>query len=215
MSQYDFELETVEERKKRKIREALEKGKKNQRDNRCIEGFRLEKNPEMQREFYPPPRIPHDFKPVHVSRKSRFDEPAYTETDDGASKRGLGRHALTIQERQVLLGEQSSSTPKPAEADSAAEVVVSTEGASELIAGGSSSVPKAPTVAGTERNDPSVLERVERIKKFVQIIQAHSTKTESNVSSDRPGFKPFMKNPEKQDRYDKYLTLVSAGFQGL
>jgi G patch domain-containing protein 1 len=205
MTQYDFELETVEERRKRKTKEALEKGRKNQKDSRCIEGFSIAKNKGFTRKFFPPPRLPHDFKPVHISRKSRFEQPsATTPDDDGASRRGLGRHALSIQERQTLLGETNTLEN---------QVKLEIFNPDAAVTSLSASSDGASKVVLPPEKDPSIIERVERIKKFVQVLQAHSVKTEDSTDG-KPGFKPFMKNPEKQERYEKYLTLVSAGFQG-
>lgn len=203
MSEYDFELETAEERKARKAKEASEKAKKQHRD-RCIQGFHLAKTTTTKKKYFPPPRLPPDFTPKHKQRKSRFEQ-SVEKVDDSAAKRGLGRHALSVQERQVLLGEEpvvARSPPKPE--DSAPTPSVSQPNPIEQDA------KKLPP-----EQDPSIQERVERIKKFVQVLQAHSsTPAPVEQTATGPAFKPFAKNPEKQERYEKYLTLVASGFQG-
>jgi G patch domain-containing protein 1 len=181
LSSYDFELETAEERKIRKTKEALEKLKKKAKKDACIDGFHFAKKGTLQKKFFPPPIIPHDFQPIHRQRKSRFDKPV---DEEKSLKKRTGRHALTVQERQVLLGEQVRKIE---------EKVVEKK---------------------SEPAEDQIQERVERIKKFVQVLQSHEIKTENNPTVSKPAFQPFMKNPEKQERYEKYLTLVTAGFQG-
>lgn len=197
MSSYDFELETGEERRARKTQEMLDKLKKKTSKDSCIQGFHFAKDVTVKKKFFPPPVLPPNFQPRHKQRKSRFEKPAEPKPEENSSnssnKRGLGRHALSVQERQVLLGE----TPAPLIPSQETEA-------------------KIPPPEPAAEQDAGIQERVERIKKFVQVLQASSSggvATESTVS--KPVFQPFLKNPEKQERYEKYLTLVSAGFQGI
>lgn len=208
MSSYDFELETMEERKHRKAKEAIEKLTKKRQKDSCIDGFHFAKSATTKKTFFPPPTLPHDFQPIHKQRKSRFEKPVETPSDQSTSsfiKKGLGRHALSVQERQVLLGE----TPQPRSSNHDEQLDPTKKSQNDVNEANKK-----------DETESEIQEQVERIKKFVQVLQAHSTpasttgNTGGETTVSKPVFQPFMKNPEKQERYEKYLTLVAAGFQG-
>lgn len=199
MSQYDFALETPEERKRRKMREDSEKRKKKNKEN-CIDGFKISSEATLRRKIYPPPNLPQNFQPFHASKKSRFEtaKPEISDKKDALSK-GLARHSLTIPERQVLIEDDVNKMPVVLKTS---EVEVEHSGSKD-----SQSTPNVPA-----ETDDDIQRRVDRLKKFTQVLQAYSTKTPEETQ--KAAFKPFMKNPEKQERYEKYLTLRDAGFSG-
>lgn len=190
ISQYDFALETFEERKSRLANEKMMKKSKAKTDG-SIPGFTKAKVPPPKKKYFPPPNLPKTFEPIYLEkRKSRF-EPAPEPKDDQIKKQGLDRHKLTVEERQVLLGEAIDRISAEKTNDKEDEEEKRT-----------SQLQKAQ-------------EKSERLKRFAEVLQAYSSNKVNQVDSlGRPAFKPFMKNPEKQDRYEKYMTLVAAGYKG-
>lgn len=80
MSQYSFEVTDEPEDKPRKVLPAIEEGRSKpvHQLTRTLEGFHLAKEPPIVMKFYPPPKIPADFRPVHQPPKRerrRFEEP--------------------------------------------------------------------------------------------------------------------------------------------
>uniref|UniRef100_A0A131Z3L8 G patch domain-containing protein 1 n=1 Tax=Rhipicephalus appendiculatus TaxID=34631 RepID=A0A131Z3L8_RHIAP len=80
MSQYSFELTDEPEDKPRKVLPAIEGGRSKSihQLTKTLEGFHLAKEPPLVMKFYPPPKIPADFQPIHKAPKRerrRFEEP--------------------------------------------------------------------------------------------------------------------------------------------
>lgn len=80
MSQYSFEVSDELDEKPRKSLPAIEgpKSKPVHDRSKALEGFHLAKEPQTVLKFYPPPKIPADFKPFHEPPKRerrRFEEP--------------------------------------------------------------------------------------------------------------------------------------------
>jgi G patch domain-containing protein 1 len=203
ISQYDFALETPAERQERQTKDRQAKNKKSSENTESgtIPGFIRSSKPPQERKYFRPPHLPKNFIPrQHSTRKSRFesrDEAGEKSEAVNASKQrqGLDRHALTIEERQVLLGEAKARIPMSREEQEAREK-------EEL----------------EETRKERAKEKAERLTKFAEVLQAYTSNKASEVISSsglRPAFKPFMKNPEKQDRYEKYMALVNAGYKGM
>lgn len=202
MSQYDFALETPEEKRRRKAQEKKDSNKRKNKEN-CIEGFKLSTKSSLRKKVFPPPYLPPNYQPFHSVKKSRFHA-----TPDAAHQepetKGLERHKLTISERQVLIADadglersRKDSLPKSGNFNK------------ELAKDEPFQI-TVPTPA--ETTDTDIQHRIDRLKKFTQVLQSYSsTKSEE---TEKMSFKPFLKDPEKQERYEKYLTLVKAGFSG-
>jgi len=109
MSQYDFYLESAEERKKQKLKEQLDKKKKSKQQKDVIDGFRIASHQGITYKFFAPPRLPSNYVPVHLVKKSRFSELADSEVEK------IKKAALNRQQRHVLIEEMgnSQSTNKP------------------------------------------------------------------------------------------------------
>lgn len=80
MSQYSFEVTDEPEDKPRKVLPAIEgrKSKPVHQLTKMLEGFHLAKEPPIVMKFYPPPKIPADFQPIHKAprkERRRFEEP--------------------------------------------------------------------------------------------------------------------------------------------
>uniref|UniRef100_A0A1B6DZX4 G-patch domain-containing protein n=1 Tax=Clastoptera arizonana TaxID=38151 RepID=A0A1B6DZX4_9HEMI len=154
MNRYDFALDTpamlAEKRKKEKHSKLLAKSSS---DAGILEGF-IASTSTIKRNIYPPPALPKDFIPRHVTRTSRF-EPKTIQKDVNNSV--WNEQQLTAIDRTAIVNE----TPKVHE-----EV-------------------------------PAKRTEIDSIEKTI---------TE---------FKPFKTDPEKQERYEKYLTLVKQGKEDL
>ncbi|KAK8775955.1 hypothetical protein V5799_030700 [Amblyomma americanum] len=80
MSQYSFEVADEPDDKPRKTLPAIEGGRSKPLCDltKTLEGFHLAKEPQAVLKFYPPPKIPADFKPIHEAprrERRRFEEP--------------------------------------------------------------------------------------------------------------------------------------------
>jgi len=195
MAQYDFSLETPEERRERRGNERKAKNDKNsaRTETGVLPGFVRAKNRPPPWKYFPAPPLPKNFEPKHYIRPSRFDKPPPGVADEVEKKKlGLDRHRLTIEERQVLLGEEKIPLTPAEQLELEVKAKEEEEAARRAVA----------------------IEKAERLRKFTEVLQTYSSNKAEVQSEGRAGFKPFMKNPEKQERYEKYMTLIAAGFQG-
>lgn len=180
ISQYDFALETPEERKhRRKLERNLKKTENFPVD--CVAGFVKASEIAAQGKYFSPPEVPKDFVLIHESKKSRFDS-NQTSIKNMETDRS---NKLTCKERRLVLGDVEIKVDEPV------------------------AQYKHDLVATTSQDSAGVLpaEKAERLHKFVSVLQAFKGNQEAS-------FKPFIKNIEKQERYEKYLVLNAAGFKG-
>lgn len=181
MSQYDFSLEsepTTSKQKQQTTTDALA----NYYAGGTLIGFVLGTNARTRKKYFPLPVLPQGFKPVHVTRKSRF-EPAPTETvslskeeqSHISRKKGLQRHNLTATDRAQILSETT-----------------------------------AKSAVQNDNVRSSTQEKCEGLP------AAELKKTENSDASKKgyTYFKPFIAHPEKQKRYEQYLTLCKVGQKG-
>lgn len=179
MLQYDFTLGTEPATSKQK-EQIITDSSANYAACSLI-GFILGTNAMTQKKHFPPPVLPHGFKPVHVARKSRF-QPAPTE---GASlnneelhksrRKGLQHHNLTATDRAQIISELSQK-----------------------------STAQKDNIRSTTQQENKVLSDEE-------------LKTQKLEVSTKEGciqFRPFAAHPEKQKRYEQYLTLCKEGQKG-
>ncbi|XP_013775608.1 G patch domain-containing protein 1-like [Limulus polyphemus] len=93
MSQYDFFLGGEGDKYDRK---AI--GKLASHLSEALEGFHMASKPAIRKKYFPPPSLPSDFKPMHVYTKK-------TEASSLSTRR-FNRHALTANDRGMILGEK-------------------------------------------------------------------------------------------------------------
>ena len=181
MSQYDFSLEsepTTSKQKQQTTTDAFA----NYYAGGTLIGFVLGTNAVTRKKHFPLPLLPQGFKPVHVTRKSRF-EPAPTEKlslskeeqSRTSSKKGPQRHNLKATDRAQILSE---TTPKSA--------------------------------LQKDNVRSSAQEKCEGLP------SAELKKTE-NFDAPKKGyshFQPFVAYPEKQKRYEQYITFCKVGQKG-
>ncbi|CAG7726850.1 unnamed protein product [Allacma fusca] len=205
MTQYDFALETPHERKRRLRQEARDKEKKKESDASSIPGFMKIKNPPKPKRFSRP-RIPEDFVPVHTQKKSRFSEDKAQDKIAEIKKLGLDRHNLSRQERHVLLEDDNDLASRHLQTTAAFNLTSETNKTAEIRTAGTS---KEIAPSESEDREKDAAARVERLKKFTEILQNFSSQKPKSTNA---AFQPFMKHPGKQERYDSYLTLKAAGY---
>ncbi|CAK1543612.1 unnamed protein product [Leptosia nina] len=145
------------------------------RDKNVLEGFMKSTKPLQPVPSYPPPTLPRDYKPKPAGSRRTRFEP----TDKPQRDQGLGRHDLTADARGALLGE----VPIPK---------ASTE-----------NIPQP----GTRTPTQNAIEKL-----FGKNVNFVSEKTESedfisikDTGGELKTFRPFVSNPSKQARYERYL----------
>ncbi|CAL8086869.1 unnamed protein product [Orchesella dallaii] len=200
LSQYDFALETPEERRRKKAKEDQDKRRAKNKEN-CIEGFRIASSARLNRMHYSAPTLPPNFEPYHVVKKSRFETTDSNEEKQEVAAKGLNRHNLTISERQVLI-EDDPNKMKDIRKNDVPATPMSSNDNDSINSVESDSLPN--------KSNEDIQRRIDRLKRFTQVLQAYGSKKPDE--SEKASFKPFMKNPEKQERYEKYITLAEAGF---
>ncbi|PSN30385.1 G patch domain-containing protein 1 [Blattella germanica] len=163
MSQYDFSLESTSTASKLKNQKSRFDTLPNFAGD-ILEGFILGKSSDSFKKHFPPPLLPKEFQPVHISRKSRF-EPVPSLND--ANKKGLQRHNITAIDRAAILEEPVST-----------------------------SVPHKTAKTET-KEDCSV--QTTKITEKLAPNQGYSN------------FRPFVADPEKEKRYEKFMELSRKG----
>ncbi|KAM9765861.1 G patch domain-containing protein 1 isoform 3-T3 [Menidia menidia] len=171
---------------------------------KILEGFTLAQRPPEEKTVFPPPRLPRDYRPVYRGvQVSRLEgvSPALAQalrTSKGhMEEQGPphGRHQLGSGQRGALLGEDTLTGP------SSVMELLRPEDRQRLLRLRSSSSQQPPPVA------PPVPD-------LQQEALAAWRGASSSSSSSSSSFKPFEKNPEKQQRYDLYLNRLRQGDAG-
>ncbi|EDW19353.1 G patch domain-containing protein 1 homolog [Drosophila mojavensis] len=163
--------------------------------------------------------LPRDFKPRNwLQRRSRFTpldaERARKIAEADYKKAGLGRHDLNPEQRAQLLGEsQVKKNPfKTANSVSTQEQQERSKSLLELISAKSSNFTKGGLIstAGEELPVATVapVELSKELQESNAALQAQAASKTKNLASSQPssGFKPFLADEAKQQRYEKFLA---------
>lgn len=126
------------------------------------------------------------FTPLDQSRAKQLEEKNKYKT------LGLGRHDLKPEERGALLNEKSDS--KTSEAQNTSEIPLP-----EVI----QEPPK--NIVKEDAEERRVKRMQESAKRINDLLNSKQFVSENNES-----FQPFILNPQKQERYDKFLQLKSS-----
>lgn len=230
MSRYDFALGPDSKSKSRWSKNEPETS----RDN-CLEGFQSAKAAKLERKkIFEPPELPRDFKPIHAVRKSRFYPPIENvdrASDDGRRK-GLGRHDLDARSRAVILGDsptpilqsEKSSPSDPKGSQVASNIITRTlnlhgkerteerrlqESRLSTNAAGAAATwleklnAQSFVKGGVEGSDPGVEGSLKKLEDFRSAV--------AEETSSRRCAKPFVTDPEKQKRFEKFIELSDKG----
>lgn len=151
----------------------------------ALEGFHISSKSKIQLKSYAPPIIPKGFKPIH--KCERFSKIEIKPS----SLKGMDRHSLTVFERSHMIGEKN----------------IGSSSVFDLIA-------------------PQEKAKLELAKKFTSTsMQAMHSQEEVRAEStsqiskeirnmNTSEFKPFKSDVEKQNRYEKFVTLAQIGQTG-
>ncbi|KAK3598891.1 hypothetical protein CHS0354_036196 [Potamilus streckersoni] len=167
---------------------------------KVLQGFQISSKPYIQKKAFPPSPLPAEFKPVHAFRKPSEYETGHGDEEEKATK----KKDLNAVARGIELGETPIigsvfdliSKEDKARLDTARSGPLYTNNSNRLVT--------ESHAAGQEEGDSSkktVLQSSEEPSRSnLPLFQGHSLM-----------FRPFAKDPKKQERYDKYQTLIRHG----
>ena len=155
----------------------------------CLLGFKKAKHRRALNKVFPPPPLPPTFKPVHKFK-----------TNDIIIRLDSKRSTLTSKDRAVLLGEQ-----KPENTIKLAFDLMSEEDKKRIQC--------------TKRKEQDT--GAEKIRKGERKATRWDSTTHTKSTSiafvptavefSQESFKPFLKDPAKQKRYEIYLAVKKSG----
>lgn len=221
MSRYDFALGPE---RKTKTRWSQDGGSSSSQPN-CLEGFVRAKERLESKKVFKPPELPKDFTPMHVVRKSRFYPPIAAPME--TNKR---REPLNAMDRARILEDPNDHSNKPPSTMSVASNIISKTlnlhgkqqveerkklqsqqsatsnswldklNAQNFIKGG---------VVGSEQSGS--LKTLESFKESVSAVEQSDTDKSArndDLSSKSETNKLFLSDPDKQKRFEQYLTFL-------
>lgn len=156
-------------------------------DSSLIEGFSKTRINDNQMKVFPVD-IPRNFLPRNwLTRKSRFaplDKNRAQVLDDknNYKRMGLGRHDLKPEQRGALLNDDVIIKPNEEDKPKDEEVTI-----------------KPPPIDREKIKNDRIIEAAKKLTELMNSKQFVSEKNEV--------FKPFLGNPDKQERYEKFLEL--------
>ncbi|XP_030621528.1 G patch domain-containing protein 1 [Chanos chanos] len=202
---------------------------------KILEGFTLASNPAEITTVFPPPVLPRDYRPVHhfrpvvdLSTVSPLVAQALQNSRGHLSQHAQqqGRHQLDSSQRRELLGETSLEGPssvfellsskdreklaaisKKAEEKSSTPDMSSEEGRAAVVTAAKASALQALS-SRFQSSSPQAPHQAQPQAANTQLaLNAWSgTTTDPNKT-----FRPFEKNPQKQARYDLYISKLKQG----
>ncbi|XP_061450252.1 G patch domain-containing protein 1 [Rhineura floridana] len=179
---------------------------------KILDGFSLTSEPVTSPKIYPPPDLPRDYRPVHYFRpvlKASSENSHLVQTlAESTGKLEIdpafqSRHQKTASQRRELLGETSLKGPATSVleylSDKDKERIQEVKQATEQHV-------KAPVLSQQPLHNRHQLPALHDTPQKWQLLLGMQVATTS--SSD---FKPFAKNPEKQERYENYIESLKHG----
>ncbi|MGH0115812.1 UNVERIFIED_CONTAM: hypothetical protein FKN15_046997 [Acipenser sinensis] len=179
---------------------------------KILEGFTLASIPAFPKKVYHPPELPRDYRPVHYFRPVLEAGSASSQVVQVLLASGgqmnqdaqhTGRHQMNAVQRRELLGETALQGPS-----SVFDLLSSKdkERIKELKQAAVEKQAAAATAAGR------VLAQQGLSSRFQTPAVDEALSAWQNISVESASaFKPFEKNPEKQGRYDEYITQLKQG----
>ncbi|XP_005089817.1 G patch domain-containing protein 1 isoform X2 [Aplysia californica] len=207
---------------------------------KLLEGFCLSSKPLKPGRKFPPPTLPRHFKPQHWFRKKRITSHLPEDIGVDGSESGSRSSGLTAVDRGLILGETPVMSSVfdliPAHdkqrIEATKEAISMTQSLTGSEAGPSKSATQqaGPTESGAFSQLSEMRETTEStqakpgsfLSKFkpAEVTPADNGSTSTSGAAPKAplfqgglNFQPFRKDPVKQERYDRYLTLVKQGVQ--
>ncbi|XP_041125054.1 G patch domain-containing protein 1 [Polyodon spathula] len=177
---------------------------------KILEGFTLASIPAAPKKVYQPPELPRDYRPVHYFRPVLEAGSASSQMVQVLLASGgqmnqdtqqTGRHQMNAAQRRELLGETALQGPS-----SVFDLLTSKD--KERI--------KELKQVAEEKQAAAAAGRISAQQGLSSRFQTpavdEALSAWQNISVEAAtAFKPFEKNPEKQGRYDKYITQLKQG----
>ncbi|XP_056317791.1 G patch domain-containing protein 1 [Danio aesculapii] len=200
---------------------------------RILDGFALASEVTEIKTVYPPPDLPRDFRPVHYFRPvidpstvspivAQALQLSRGQLSQDASQ--LGRHKLDSTQRRDMLGESALQGPSSVfelldskDRERLTEIRKAAEGQKPTESNLSSALDRAVVVASAKAKAASLQALSNRFQSSSTQPQPPSEtqmalRAWSGPTADASKtFKPFSKNPQKQARYDLYISKLKQG----
>ncbi|KAH9490971.1 G patch domain-containing protein 1 [Bulinus truncatus] len=187
---------------------------------KLLEGFCLSSKPLQPKKKYPPPTLPHNFKPQHWFRKKRVIShlPHDLKNDDQNMLKNL-----TAVDRGLLLGEtpimKSVFDLVPKEdidrIEATKTAIAMTQSLKDKAKDQLSSKFRTVNASGDNSQELSADRTPSLFLSKFKPAESAVTESEFKDSSSKAplfqgslNFQPFRKDPAKQERYDKFLSLL-------
>ncbi|MBN3316574.1 GPTC1 protein, partial [Atractosteus spatula] len=199
---------------------------------KILDGFTLASQPEPSKPTYPPPDLPRDFRPVHVFRPVldvssaspqvvQALQASTGQVCQGAQEKG--RHELDAARRRELLGESALQGPSSVfdlldsrDKERLAGIRQAAEGKTASMAPSQQALSGLSLPAGADKalSGLSLPAGAEKALSGLSLPAGAEQALGAwhGVTADsRTAFRPFEQNPEKQARYDDYITKLKNG----
>ncbi|MFT7806991.1 G patch domain-containing protein 1 isoform X1 [Arapaima gigas] len=193
---------------------------------KILEGFTLASKPPEAKMIFPPPDLPRDYRPVHyfrpvvdVANASPIVAQALLASRGQMSteSQDKGRHQLESSQRRQLLGESALKGPTSVfdlldtkdkeRLESIRRLAEKRRTVAVLPEENQGPMVTVNTVSTTANFSQNALSSRFQSADSEQVLSAWSSPT---ADTARP-FRPFEKNPEKQARYDLYISKLKQG----
>ncbi|XP_062845814.1 G patch domain-containing protein 1 [Trichomycterus rosablanca] len=181
---------------------------------KILEGFSLTSKPAEIKKVFPPPDLPRDYRPVHYFRPpvdpssvsplvAQVLQSSRGQLSQNAPQQS--RHTLDSAQRREMLGESSLQGP------SSVFDLLNSKDRDRL-----SEVRNSRLQPSASHSTPDTQPQVSKAQADTQ-LQASSATQQALSAWTSPAaqtgqtFKPFQNNPEKQERYDLYISRLKQG----
>ncbi|NXK96558.1 GPTC1 protein, partial [Formicarius rufipectus] len=178
---------------------------------KILEGFILASKSSTPVKIYPPPNLPRNYRPVHYFRPviaAGNENPLVQKAlEESTGKLGNdptqpSRHALNAAQRREQLGEAALKGPAPSVLEYLSEK--DRERLKEVKQASEQQM-KVKIVAQQSQNRLQAAPTEDDSHKWQRVLGGHLANA---GSSD---FKPFARNPEKQQRYESFVKSLKQG----
>ncbi|KAL4234390.1 G patch domain-containing protein 1 [Mactra antiquata] len=180
---------------------------------KMLDGFTLSSKKLVQDKDFPPPKLPRDYRPVHKFHRATSPSVLSMQSDAGVDYRSLFKKP--DEDRHTGHKTSDNSTTKKS---------VYTDASSRSLA-----LEEKPFVGSVfDLISKEGKDKMDQVKQGTSQVDntSSSTVNQSTEESQSPdqtkqgsgplfqggfGFKPFQRDPAKQERYERYLDLVKSG----
>ncbi|XP_058849602.1 G patch domain-containing protein 1 isoform X1 [Acipenser ruthenus] len=182
---------------------------------KILEGFTLASIPAAPKKVYHPPELPRDYRPVHYFRPVLEAGSASSQVVQVLLASGgqmnqdaqcTGRHQMNAVQRRELLGETALQGP------SSVFDLLSSKDKERIKELKQAAEEKQAAAAAAAAAAGRVSAQQGLSSRFQTPAVDEALSAWQNISMESAStFKPFEKNPEKQGRYDEYITQLKQG----